>query len=395
MYKLSFRNLKNSEYSYLLSESILEIPVKDWNRVNVKDNIYLSHAYLEAFERGMKEQVAVKYLTFYSDQKELIGICALQILYFSPAELLQDRIPSGIADKIKFFFSENKKVALLLCGNLFACGENGFSHTNLIDRGSFLKLISTTLCELFKGSKYNPKISFALIKEFWPDKTHTTALLEKENFIEFGIDVNMVLSLKEEWKTFDHYLRNMNTKYRTRAKNVFKKSDALEKRNFDVHEIQRNLSEIDKMYLEVLTKVDYNLGVLKPETFVHLKQKLKDNFVFTAYFKDTVFIGFSTAFVFGAICDANFIGIDYSLNRNYKLYQRLLYDYVELSIQNKCTELRLGRTAETIKSVVGAKPVPMKLYARHRNCISTKLLRLVLGAIKPVSYEIRSPFKVG
>ena len=97
--------------------------------------------------------------------------------------------------------------------------------------------------------------------------------------------------------------------------------------------------------------------------------------------------------MFGAICDANFIGLDYSYNKNYKLYQRMLYDYVEMSIQRKCKELRLGRTAETIKSVVGAKPVPMKLFARHRNCIPTKLLRLVLGAIKPVSYEIRSPFK--
>lgn len=393
MQNSSLRTLKNSEFSYRLIDSIVEISAKEWDTVNVKNNIYLSHNYLSAFEAGMKEKIDIKYVIFYANQKEIIGVSALQILYFKPKELLQDRIPVGIANKVKLFFSEHKKVSLLVCGNLFACGENGFSHTDFIERASFLKLVSKTLCELFKGSADNPKISFALLKEFWRENNDTNKLLEKENFIGFEIDVNMVLHLKNEWKTFDHYLNCMNTKYRTRAKNVFKKSAVFEKRDFTDSQIESYMLEIDKMYVEILKNVGYNLGVLKAKTFVHLKKKLKNQFIFTAYFKDEVFVGFSTAFVFGAICDANFIGIDYSYNKNYKLYQRMLYDYVEMSIQRKCKELRLGRTAETIKSVVGAKPIPMKLFARHRNCIPTKLLRLVLGAIKPVSYEIRSPFK--
>jgi predicted N-acyltransferase len=394
MQNSSLRTLKNSEFSYVLIDSILEIPAKEWDAVNVKNNIYLSHDYLSGFEAGMKQQVDIKYLIFYTKQSEIMGVCALQILYFKPKELLQDRIPVSIANKVKLFFSDHKTVSLLICGNLFACGENGFAHADFIERAPFLKLVSKTLHELFKGSERNPKISFALLKEFWTENNETNELLKKENFIEFGIDVNMVLYLKKEWETFDHYLNNMNTKYRTRAKNVFKKSENLEKRDFSESQIESYLLEIDKMYVEILKKVDYNLGILKAETFVELKKKLKNQFVFTAYYLDEVFVGFSTAFVFGAICDANFIGIDYSYNKNHKLYQRMLYDYVEMSIQRECKELRLGRTAETIKSVVGAKPVPMKLFARHRNCIPTKLLRLVLGAIKPVSYEIRSPFKI-
>ena len=393
MQNYSVMTLKNSSFSYVLIDSILDISAKEWDAANVKGNIYLSHDYLSAFEAGMKQQIDIKYVIFYNEQKEIIGICVLQILYFNPKELLQNRIPIGIANKVKLFFSEHKKVSLLICGNLFACGENGFAFTDFIDKPTFIRLVSKTLRELFKGSARNPKISFALLKEFWGADNERSQLLEKENFIGFGIDVNMVLYLKNEWKTFDHYLHDMNTKYRTRAKNVFKKSEALKKIHFSENQIADHLLEIDKMYIELLKNVDYNLGVLKAETFVYLKKKLKNKFVFTAYFKDDVFIGFSTAFVFGAIFDANFIGIDYTFNKNYKLYQRMLYDYVEMSIQHKCRELRLGRTAETIKSVVGAKPIPMELFARHRNCIPTKFLRLVLSAIKPASYEIRGPFK--
>jgi len=199
--------------------------------------------------------------------------------------------------------------------------------------------------------------------------------------------------MQANWEDFDAYLKTMNTKYRTRAKNVLKKSKQIESRAFSTEDIEKHLLEIKRLYEEVLVRVDYNLGVLNAGTFLHLKEALQEDFVFTGYFLDNQFVGFSTAFVFDTIVDANFIGVDYTYNKEHKLYQRMLYDYVDLAIQHKATELRLGRTAETIKSGVGAKPVSMKLYTRHRNCISTKLMQPVITSIKPNPYEIRKPFK--
>ena len=71
----------------------------------------------------------------------------------------------------------------------------------------------------------------------------------------------------------------------------------------------------------------------------------------------------------------------------------MLYDAVDLSIQNGIGELRLGRTAELLKSSIGAEPVNMKLYLRHRNGISNKMIGPLISSISPSEYELRPPFK--
>ena len=109
---------------------------------------------------------------------------------------------------------------------------------------------------------------------------------------------------------------------------------------------------------------------------------------------DQKMVGFSAVFHFNNIIDASFVGFDYGLNKEHAIYQRMLYDFVELSIILGAHELRLGRTAELIKSSVGAEPVDMKLYIKHRNSISNKLLAPFISSISPAKFELRSPFKV-
>ena len=83
----------------------------------------------------------------------------------------------------------------------------------------------------------------------------------------------------------------------------------------------------------------------------------------------------------------------YDLNHKHAIYQRMLYDYVSLAIENKSTELRFGRTAEEIKSTIGAEPVAMSLYIRHKNHITNKILKPIFASIKPSEFELRRPFK--
>ena len=51
------------------------------------------------------------------------------------------------------------------------------------------------------------------------------------------------------------------------------------------------------------------------------------------------------------------------------------------------------RTAEEIKSSLGAEPVDMKLYAKHKNSVSNKLIKPFLESISPSEFELRKPFK--
>ena len=383
----------NSNYTFEVYNSMKSIDIDVWNGLNVKENIYLSTEYLTAFEKGMNDTIHFRYLIFKNKENESVGGAVFQIVRFRPSQLLQDRIPCSISNKIKTFFLEETDVKLLICGSLFACGEVGFMHNNSISNKDFFSILSESIAEIQNTKLEDSKISFCLLKEFWPNSVSSETLRKNNSFLNFDIDVNMILQIEKSWKVFDDYLGAMNTKYRTRAKSVLKKSKPIKTKTFSVEDIMQNLEEIDSLYKQILSKAAYNLGVLEAKTFVELKRELKDSFNFTGYFIEDKLIGFASAFIFGKIVDANYIGINYRYVNEYKLYQRILYDYVELAIVSQKSELRLGRTAETSKSGIGAKPVGMTLFAKHRNNLPSKLLKPLVTSIKPDVFELRQPFK--
>jgi len=383
----------NKDYHFELFTSIQELGIEVWNTLNTKNNIYLSYAYLQALEKGMQNKMQFCYLTFFNAKNEAVGIAVFQVVHFQTNDLLQERVPCGIADKIQLYFFKDKNMCLLVLGNLFACGENGFVHNNKISNNEFFDVLIEAIAILQNSKINDDKISFSLIKDIWMDSKQQIKRLQKASFIDFNADANMILKMRPEWLSLDLYLADMKTKYRTRAKGVFKKSEEIQTKNLTSDQIEMQLEFINRLYKQVIDKAEYNLGSLEAKTFLFLKQQLGDAFLFTGYFLKDKMIGFTSCFLYLDILDANFVGIDYEYNNSYKLYQRMLYDFVSFAILYKKRELRLGRTAETSKSVVGAIPVQMKLFAKHRNLLPSKLLQPLLSSIVPKQFEYRKPFK--
>ena len=147
------------------------------------------------------------------------------------------------------------------------------------------------------------------------------------------------------------------------------------------------------MYISVVNTASFNMVKFTEENFYQFKKELKANFVFTGYFLNETMVAFSTACFTDGCLDANYVGVNYQVNESMPLYQRILYDYVQLAIHNKVKELRLGRTAELMKSSLGAKPVSMQLYVKHNHKMVNTLIKPLVKKVKPSEYELRSPFK--
>ncbi len=370
-----------------------DIPSKDWNLANPKENIFLSLEYLKTLEDTLSETMKFRYILFY-DKETPIGLAATQLIKFNSAQLKFQEFPCRVSDTIKNTLFKNLDVKVLVCGNLFSCGEHGFIYdSDRITAEQAFESLSDALREIRK-SENSDKPSFILLKEFWPHSFDNSDNIKEHDFREFKIDVNMVLSILPQWNTFDDYLASMRTKFRTRTKKVFKKSAALVVQDFTPSDIDTFQSEINELYLSVIEKADFKIGKLNAVTFKNLKQTLGESFIFKGYFLKEKLVGFTTAFVLDDAVEANHIGIDYNYNKEYSIYQKMLYDYVDLAISKNIKELRLGRTAEIIKSCVGAKPIEMKLYVRHGNSISNTLLKPLVELISPSEYEVRNPFKL-
>ncbi len=384
---------KDTSLRYVFYNCIDDIPSTDWNSLNPKDNIFLSIEYLRTLEETLSETIGFKYILFYNNDRP-VALAATQLIKFNSAQLKFHEFPCSIGDTIKNTFFKSLDVKVLVCGNLFSCGEHGFYFDpDFIDSREAFENLSIALREIRKSE--NPdKPSFILLKEFWPASFKNSDYIKDHDFREFKIDVNMVLKILPNWNSFQDYLGSMRTKFRTRAKKVFEKSKAIEVKDLTPQDIDSLKTEINNLYLSVIEKADFKIGKLNATTFKRLKTTLKSKFVFKGYFLDKKLVGFTTAFILKDAIDANHIGIDYAYNKSHAIYQKMLYDYVDLAISKRVDELRLGRTAEIIKSCVGAKPVEMKLYVRHGNSISNTLLRPLVELISPSEYEVRNPFKL-
>jgi len=367
------------------------IPRMDWNSVN--HNLFLSIPYLKALEDTLSKNMDFRYIIFYS-KKSPVALAVTQLINFNPTLLNIQEFPCKINTALKKILFKNLDVKVLVCGNLFSCGEHGFVYdTTKLEARSAFENLSIALRKIRK-TESSARPSFILLKEFWPASFSSSDYIKNYDFKEFEVDVNMVVDINKQWGSFQDYLDSMRTKFRTRAKKVFQKSQNIKVQDFNHDDILNYKNDINRLYLSVIEKADFKIGKLNASTFRSIKQSLDNRFVFKGYFLDKKLVGFTTAFILEGAVDANHIGIDYDYNTSHAIYQKMLYDYVALSIELKTKELRLGRTAEIIKSCVGAKPTEMKLYVRHGNSISNRILKPLVDLIAPSEYEIRNPFKL-
>ena len=378
--------------NYKFYNSTKELSVIDLTTLLIENNLFFKLDYLQVLEKNLSKTIQFKYIVFFYKEAP-VALAVTQLIDFDSNQQKLQEIPCNIGNSIKNKVLKNLEFKLLICGNLFTCGEHGFIfNKEKITAKIAYESLAIALRELRKKDPAE-KPSFILLKEFWPNSIANSKYLITHKFREFEIDVNMVLPIKPEWKTFDDYLQSMRTKFRTRAKSVFKKSAPLEIRDLTFPEIVQYKQAIDLLYNSVIDNAQFKVGKLNAEIFSELKKVLQSEFIFRAYFLEEKLVGFITAFITKNSVEANHIGINYDFNKEYSIYQRMLYDYVALTIKNNKDELHLGRTAEIIKSTVGATPIAMKLYARHGNSLSNKLLKPLVELISPSDFEIRNPFK--
>lgn len=376
-----------------LFDSIELVNATHWNSIVGNNNIYLSIPYLIALEKALQGIIDFRYTLFYNDELQPVAVSYVQILHCVDKGTKYADSFCHLGDKVKSKLLGGVDARVLTCGNVFACGENGFAYSSEIESKDAFKMLAHSMKRISLEKEKNGRISIGLVKEFWPESTTDADSLFDSNFKGFYIDVNMVLGVQQEWQSMEDYLNTMTTKFRTKAKGVYKKSATLQVKDLDLKQIMCHQARIEELYLAVLEKAEFKFGELNGQAFTNFKKQLHDKFVLKAYFLDDHMVGFSTLFLCNDIGDANYIGLDYEYNKTYTVYQRMLYDLVELAIQKSLKQLRLGRTSETLKSSIGAKPVNMKLFARHRNAFTNKLIGPLIASITPSVYELRPPFK--
>lgn len=384
---------KPDSYTFQIKSSIDDIDAVSWDTVTANATIYLDRGYLNALEKSLN----IVHQFYYVLIRDT-NINPVMVMVFQSAPFMYTK--DKYSKKISCHFGKNKQgfftKQLLVCGNVFATGETGFAYSKELSKSQMGVLMVEATSQVLKFQKKNDhliKTKVTLFKEFWPDSLKIPSELKDSLFQNFQIDVTMVLPIAPQWKSFDDYLKDVKAKYRTRANSVFSKARGLKMLSLDADQIIDHALKIDVLFENVQAQSDFRFGKMEAQTFAALKRELGALFIFKGLFKDNLLVGFSTAFLNGTVLEANYVGIDYELNETHAIYQSLLYDYVAEAINNSVSSLYFGRTSELLKSSLGAVPVPMSLFAKHKNPITHALMASILKKVSASPYELRKPFK--
>ena len=389
---INYSNFKDVVYF----EQIKSIPKTIWEELNCP-NLYFSPSYLDAIEKN-NSHLSFFYIVLKDTQQKAIAFASIQIISFQLNSIENDlstilKRVTSLARKFKIIPNE-KPLQILTCGNSFVSGEHGVFIKKNEDKRKVLKKLSKAILKYTENQYEKKPIDIFIMKDFVASSLSVSNELISLGYYSFNVEPNMKLTIHENWQNFDQYLAALRTKFRVKAKKAMELSSTLLVENVDSKNIDNQLQKMTELYQRVASKADFNLGEFKLATYRDLKENLGNNYILKTYWLQDKMVGFLSGMIHGHELDAHFVGIDYTLNKSNAIYQRMLYDYIDIAIKQKLSTINFGRTASEIKSSVGAIPEHLTVYIRHKKTITNKFLKLFLLKIQPTEFHQKFPFKI-
>lgn len=194
------------------------------------------------------------------------------------------------------------------------------------------------------------------------------------------------------YRSFEEYLNAMRAQYRRRARQVLKRSDELSVEHREQFgELAGELAALWRLVYERACEVKRE--ILTPAYF-RATSELEASSVLLTRRPDGSIASF--ALLLGDRPWLAFLqcGFDAEAGRTEGAYFRLLYEIVRLAIEQGFEQVELGMTTLEPKLDVGAIPVPLFAWVKHRNPLLRRVVRAMAdGPMSPDEVEPRKVFK--
>ncbi len=389
-----------ANYTFSSFEEISSVPREDWD-VAIKDhNVFLSFPYLSLIDQQRTDNFRFRYVIVYHLRKP-IGVIYFQINDFSASlfgELIAHQInelQSKRASVFQKYIQHNEHetiMRLVTCGNNFISGEHGF-FIDVVSRKTIFKIVEGVIDNVAREEKLRGKISAILVKDFYEEGFGDKDCWYCTKFIHFNVEPNMIVDLPKKVSSLEDYIATFSKKYRNRAKHILKASGSLTKRRLSAEEVIKYNGIIYDLYTQVFNHAKFKLAHLSNNYFKEVVEANTGLFYVDAWFKDDTMVSFSSGFYLPDEIEAHYVGFDYELNKEFDLYQTILYSYIEEAVAAKKHRINLGRTASEIKSTVGAKAHELICYIKPQNTVSKLILKPFMQFLQPTDWVPRNPFK--
>jgi hypothetical protein len=389
-----------SSYTFTCFDEIKNVPQEGWTKAVNNKNVFLSHSYLSVLHKEKSEHFRFRYVIIYN-RKNPIGVVYFQINDF-PASLFGELIEKQIselkskrASVFQRYIDQNEDetvMRLVTCGNNFISGEHGF-YIDVNSKKTTFKLVEGVIDCVSRAEKLRGKISAILVKDFYEEGFGDKDCWYCSRFKHFNVEPNMIIDLPKGVSNLTEYINCFSKKYRNRAKGILSASSTLNKKRLSNEEISFYKSTMYSLYTQVFNQAKFKLAHLSSNYFEDVVNANTNSFYVDAWFLEDKMLSFACGFCLENEVEAHYIGFDYVYNREFELYQTILYSFIEQAILMQKSKINLGRTASEIKTTVGAKPHELLCYIKPQNTVSKLILKPFMQFLQPTEWISRNPFK--
>jgi len=376
-----------------------QIPT-EWDDLLREEDLLLSRDYLRASEESL-HHIRHYYVGFYKGDKICGVACFQRFKIKSGVRLKNEHLLSNnpwlyLKEKVSNFIKRKLNrlsIEMLMNGNAFATGQNAHYFSPDLDRRLLQESLLKAINEIEEIEKKAGKaINVVMLKDFAENSFLENEPIRRE-FQELPSQPMLVLNIRENWKSYHDYIADFSSKYRLRAKNLRKKLAPVTVQYLDLEECKIYEQKLFDLYYQVAMNAEFNMAFLRPGYFYKMKVDMPHRFFLKGYFLEDKLVGFISWFLAGGRLDAHFLGYEEKANHSYRLYPNMLYELATEAIENGVREMNLGRTASEIKTTIGAAPITLKIYLKHRNPLLNKLLHSIFRNLNQEECIQRHPFK--
>lgn len=384
-----------SGFQFALFDSIHMVSPAVWDGLVKGQSVCLSRAFLETLEAHLPSALHQHYALIYRDGTAVAAVAAQSV------EITAAALPKGQRTSVGPLRTESLahiKQRILVCGSLLSWGPHGIAFAPDAEAASLWPAVAEALYRIRRASRLFGETGLVMVKDLTAAQAGATEALRRFSYRPFETEPNMLLALKPGWRSFDDYLKDMKSDYRSGIKKQLRDIEqaGLVLARLTPVETAHHAQALHSLYMQVHEKQKLRLVTLPPDWIPALAQRFGSDFRTTVLRQGTggTIVGFATTLKDGEGAISYHIGFDRKTAEGAPLYLRLLYALVEDAIDLRAAWVSLGRTALQPKAKLGAKPQSMHCLLRHRiqamNLVVGRLLRVLPD---PDEAPERNPFK--
>lgn len=360
--------------SFYITNTIRDIPKKDWDNL-FGENIVDSYGYHRSLEESHLKEFSFGYLIGQRDNR-IKAIIPFFVMDFSLDTLVPGRMHRFIA-KFKRFLS----IKVLFLG--FPTTEE--FYLGLAKREDMNLFLGRALFKIYEFARLK-KVSAIAFNNLSGRNKPLAKMLEKRKFIRLESLANTIIDIKAG--SLEDYMKSLSKNMRKDLKRKLRRSAEQAALHTEVREdIDDIIERVYRLYMNNFSDSDVHFEILTPEFFRNICRNMAGVAKYFITYEQDKIVAFNLCLVKNGLFIDKFIGFDSELARKYHLYFTTFCYNLDWCIKNGIRRYQPGTTDYHPKIRLGARLIPLYIYAKSFNPLLNTIVRLCARWIEPKNID--------